>query len=57
MACYNRFVHWRKSGVWDRLLAAVSVGFNGKLVMIDPTCMRVHQQGATGKKGELEIMA
>lgn len=39
--CYNRFVRWRKAGVWDRLLAAASVGFNGELVMIDSTCMRV----------------
>jgi transposase len=37
--------------VWDRLLAAVSAGFNGELVMIDSTCMRVHQHGATGKRG------
>lgn len=55
--CYNRFVRWRKAGVWDRLLAAVSTGFNGELVMIDSTCMRVHQHGATGKKGDVEIMA
>ena len=55
--CYNRFVRWRKAGVWDRLLAAVSAGFNGELVMIDSTCIRVHQHGATGKKGGLEIMA
>ena len=55
--CYNRFVRWRKSGVWDRLLAAVSAGFNGELVMIDSTCMRVHQHGATGKKGDPMIMA
>jgi transposase len=20
--CYNRFVRWRKAGVWDRVLAA-----------------------------------
>ena len=55
--CYNRFVRWRKAGVWDRLLAAVSAGFNGELVMIDSTCMRVHQNGATGKKGEVTIVA
>jgi transposase len=55
--CYNRFVRWRKAGVWDRLLAAVSAGFSGELVMIDSTCMRVHRHGATGKKGDLEIMA
>ena len=55
--CYNRFVRWRKAGVWDRLLAAVSTGYNGELVMIDSTCMRVHQNGATGKKGEVAIVA
>jgi transposase len=49
--CYNRFIRWRKGGVWDRLLAAVSAGFYGEVVMIDSTCMRVHQHGATGKKG------
>lgn len=55
--CYNRFVRWRKAGVWDRLLAAVSATFEGEIVMIDSTCIRVHQHGATGKKGELEIAA
>lgn len=55
--CYNRFVRWRKAGVWDRLLAAVSAGYNGELVMIDSTCVRVHQHGATGKKGDLAIVA
>ncbi|AXB79336.1 IS5 family transposase [Novosphingobium sp. P6W] len=50
--CYNRFVRWRKAGVWDRLLAAVSAGFNGELVMIDSTCVRVHQHGATAKRGD-----
>ena len=55
--CYNRFVRWRKAGVWDRLLAAVSAGFNGELVMIDSTCVRVHQHGATAKKGDPAIMA
>lgn len=32
---YNRLIRWRKAGVWDQLLAAVSAGFNGELVMID----------------------
>ncbi|WDF74401.1 IS5 family transposase (plasmid) [Novosphingobium sp. KACC 22771] len=50
--CYNRFVRWRKAGVWDRLLSAVPAGFNGELVMIDSTCVRVHQHGATAKKGD-----
>ena len=55
--CYNRFVRWRKAGVWDRLLSAVSADFNGELVMIDSTCVRVHQHDATAKKGDRPIMA
>lgn len=47
--CYNRFVRWRKAGVWDRLLEAVSEAYDGDIVMIDSTCVRVHQHGATGK--------
>ena len=49
--CYNRFVRWREAGVWDTLLAAVSQAFAGELVMIDSSCIRVHQHGATLKKG------
>jgi transposase len=49
--CYNRFVRWRKAGVWDRLLEAVSAAYDGDIVMIDSTCVRVHQHAATGKKG------
>lgn len=53
--CYNRFVRWRRAGVWDRLLRAVSEAYDGDIVMIDSTCVRVRQHGATGKKG-LETM-
>lgn len=49
--CYNRFVRWRKAGVWDRLLAAVSKAFDGEIIMIDSSCVRVHQHAATAKKG------
>jgi transposase len=49
--CYNRFVRWRKAGVWDRLLDEISKAYDGDIVMIDSTCVRVHQHGATGKKG------
>ena len=30
---------------------------DGEIVMIDSTCVRVHQHGATGKKGDREIVA
>jgi transposase len=55
--CYNRFVRWRKAGVWDRLLMEVSKAYDGDIVMIDSTCVRVHQHGATGKKGILGMEA
>ena len=32
---YNRFNRWRKAGVWDRLMDAVTKAHDGKLQMID----------------------
>jgi transposase len=55
--CYNRFVRWRKAGVWDRLLEAVSEAYDGDIVMIDSTCVRVHQHAATGKRGMETMVA
>ena len=55
--CYNRFVRWRRAGVWDRLLEAVSEAYDGDIVMIDSTCVRVHQHGATGKRGMPTMVA
>jgi transposase len=49
--CYNRFVRWRKEGVWDRLFAAVAVAYEGDIQMIDSSSIRVHQHGANSKKG------
>ncbi len=54
---YNRFTRWRASGVWDSLLAAISKAYDGDIVMIDSSCVRVHQHGASTKKGDLEIRA
>ena len=48
--CYNRFVRWRAAGFGDRLLRAISEAYDGNLQMIDSTCVRVHQDGANGKK-------
>jgi transposase len=52
--CYNRFVRWRKQGVWDRLFEAVSKAYEGDLQMVDSSSIRVHQHGANGKKGGLK---
>ena len=49
--CYNRFVRWRKAGVWDRLMDAITVAYDGDIQMIDSTSIRAHQQAATAKRG------
>jgi transposase len=46
----QRFVRWRKAGVWDRILAAVTTAYDGNLQMIDSTSVRVHQHAANSKK-------
>ena len=48
---YNRFVRWRAAGIWDRILDAVSDAYDGDIVMIDSSCVRVHQHGAASKRG------
>ena len=49
--CFNRFVRWRKAGVWDRQTDAVSAAHEGQIQMIDSNSIRAHQQGDTAKKG------
>ena len=48
--CVNRFNRWRKAGVWDRILAAVSKAYDGDIQMINSSSIRVHQHAANGKK-------
>ena len=49
--CYNRFVRWRKAGVWDRLMDPIIIAHDCDIRMIGSTSVRVHQQAATGKRG------
>jgi putative transposase len=49
--CYNRFVRWRKAGIWDDLMRAISRAFDGDIQMVDSSSIRVHQHAANGKKG------
>jgi transposase len=53
--CYNRFVRWRKAGVWDRLMDAITSAHDGDIQVIDSTSVRAHQQAATVKKGGVQI--
>jgi transposase len=54
--CYNRFVRWRKAGIWDRLMDEVTKRHDGDIQMIDSSSVRVHQHAANGKRG-VEIIA
>jgi transposase len=47
---YNRFNRWRKAGVWDRLMDAVTKAHDGKVQMIDSSIVRVHQHASGVKK-------
>ena len=49
--CYNRFVRWRKLGVWDRLFEAITRAYAGEVQMVDSSSIRVHQHAANGKRG------
>ena len=44
--CYNRFVRWRRAGVWGQLMNALTAGHDVAVQMIDTSIVRVHQHGA-----------
>jgi len=44
--CYNRFVRWRRAGVWDRIMEALAAAHDKAVQMIDTSIVRVHQHGA-----------
>jgi len=44
--CYNRFVRWRRAGIWDQIMEALAAGHDAAVQMIDTSVVRVHQHGA-----------
>src|SRR6201988_4266794 len=44
--CYNRFVRWRRAGVWGRIMNALAGAHDAAGQMIDTPIVRVHQHGA-----------
>jgi transposase len=44
--CYNRFVRWRRGGIWDQIMEALAAGRDAAVQMIDTFVVRVHQHGA-----------
>ena len=41
--CYNRFVRWRRAGVWDHIMDALAAGHDAAVQMIDTSVVRAHQ--------------
>jgi transposase len=48
---YNRFNRWRKAGVWDGLIDAITKACEGDVQMVDSSVVRVHQHAAAVKRG------
>lgn len=44
--CYNRFVRWRRAGVWAKIMNALAGAHDASVQMIDTCVVRVHQHGA-----------
>jgi transposase len=54
--CYNRFVRWRRAGVWDRIMNALSADHDAAVQMIDTSIVRVHQHGACVARNKRQSM-
>jgi transposase len=44
--CYNRFVRWRRAGVWGRIMDTLAATHDAAVQMIDMSIVRVHQHAA-----------
>jgi transposase len=49
--CHNRFVRWRRAGIWDGIMLALTVARDGAVQMIDTSMSRVHQHAACIAEG------
>jgi transposase len=44
--CYNRFVRWRRAGVWTKIMTALAKAHDAAVQMIDTSIVRVHQHAS-----------
>ena len=54
--CYNRFVRWRRAGVWGRIIDALAATHDAAVQMIDTSIVRVHQHGACITRNQRQSM-
>src|SRR5262245_57747435 len=41
--CYNRFVRWRRAGIWETIMNALAAAHDAAVQMIDTSMVRVHR--------------
>src|SRR5262245_35287774 len=54
--CYNRFVRWRRAGVWGRIMEALAGANDTAVQMIDTSIVRVHQHAACVARNRMQSM-
>src|SRR5215470_5210766 len=54
--CYNRFVRWRRAGVWSRIMDAMASAHDMAVQMIDTSIVRVHQHAASIARNKKQSM-
>src|SRR5580700_10439523 len=54
--CYNRFVRWRRAGVWSRTIDALAAAHDAAVQMIDTSIVRVHQHGSCVFRNKRQCM-
>ena len=54
--CYNRFVRWRRAGVWTKIMSALAGAHDAAVQMIDASIVRVHQHGACINRNRKQSM-
>ncbi len=53
---YNRFVRWRRAGVWSRIIGALATTHDASVQMIDTSIVRVHQHAACVARNRSQSM-
>ena len=54
--CYNRFVRWRRAGVWSGIMNALASMHDATVQMIDTSIIRVHQHAACIARNKRQSM-
>lgn len=53
--CYNRFVRWRRAGVWGWIINALAATHDAAVQMIDTSIIRVHQYAGLHRAEEAPV--